>query len=144
MQTFSNLLVSRDEVRERASSNIHYLTLNNFPCFNYDICNRLKNEYPQLDKIFYLQFKNIACDYDVGYGINEIILKYKINVMNLEILELRNINCSIEYKYNKSKTLYKCLIKVNKDLTSLNGSSKDVEEWTEFITDFEKFDVKPM
>ena len=60
--------------------------MDNFPCFNYDIYNRLKNDYPQFFKVFYLQFKNIACDYDVGYGINEIILKKK-NEYN----EFRNV-----------------------------------------------------
>ena len=96
----------------KACNNIFCLSLNNFPCFNYDIYNRLKQDYPSFFKVFCLRLVNIACDFDVGYGINEILLKSKINVMNLKVLELCNINCSIEYKYNKSKTFEQCLRKI--------------------------------
>ena len=81
---------------------IRCLTLNNFPCQDYDINNRLKTKYPSFDKVFYLCLKNMCCDFNVKCGINTIILKDKMNVFNLEILELSNIGRGKNWGENKS------------------------------------------
>ena len=114
-------------VLNKAAPHIRCLTLNHFPCTNYDVRNRLTNDYPQFDRLFYLCLGNIACDFHVSYGICNVILKEKIKVINLEILELCNITHGDDCKYTEKKSFKRCWKRLKKAIIKDTSTRDSIE-----------------